>query len=157
MKTITALATIVTDLKAALQVKQNEVISFNEQLKENAIKQTEQDINNLTNALFAIENRMENLTHSQENANQRLEQLNFDLQTNMESTVLVKELLQSIVSEVMINNEKLQLANNAFVQAQEDFNTANADYNNQQLQLTKQQSKLNSLQQELEFKNKPIK
>ncbi len=155
-ESIDALTAVVNELKAALQAKQNEVITFNEQLKENAIKQTEQDINNLTNALFAIENRMENLTHSQDNANQRLEQLNFDLQTNEESTVSVKELLHTILSEVAINTEKLQIANNAFAQAQEDFNIANNNFNNQQLQLTKQQSKISGLQQELDFKTNQL-
>src|SRR6185436_5614772 len=46
---ITAQEIVVSELKATIQARHNEVIAFNEQLKENAIKQTQQDINNLTN------------------------------------------------------------------------------------------------------------
>ena len=46
---ITAQEIVVNELKATIQARHNEVIAFNEQLKENAIKQTQQDINNLTN------------------------------------------------------------------------------------------------------------
>jgi chromosome segregation protein len=42
------------------------VIAFNEQLKENAIKQTQQDINNLTNHVFSLQNKIENLHHLEE-------------------------------------------------------------------------------------------
>jgi chromosome segregation protein len=41
-------------------------------LKENAIKQTENEINQLTNQVFAAKNRMENLQAAQQNGLQRL-------------------------------------------------------------------------------------
>jgi chromosome segregation protein len=147
---------IVHELRSVIQARHNEVIGYNEQLKENAIKQTEQDINVLTNTVFSIENKIENFTHSQENASNRLEQLNFDLQTNQESTVSVKDLLNSLVGLALEATEKLQVATNNFNAAQEDFNTANADLNNHQIQLTRQQSKLANLQQELDFKTNQV-
>jgi chromosome segregation protein len=153
---IEAQSIIVNELKTLIQARHNEVIGFNEQLKENAIKQTQQDINNLTNAVFSIENKIENFTHSQEQANTRLDQLNFDLQTNQESTISVKDLLNSLVGLALEATEKLQIANNSFVEAQEEFNTANANLNNHQLQLTKHQSKLAALQQELDFKSNQL-
>ena len=48
-------------LKAEIKAKHNEVIAFNEQLKENAIRQTQQDINQLTNHVFSLQNKIENL------------------------------------------------------------------------------------------------
>ena len=42
------------------------MIAFNEQLKENAIKQTEKEINQLTNHVFAIQNKIENLQAAQQ-------------------------------------------------------------------------------------------
>jgi chromosome segregation protein len=153
---ITTQSLVVNDLKAVIQARHNEVISFNEQLKENAIKQTEQDINTLTNTVFSIENKIENLTHSQEQSNTRLTQLNFDLVTNQESIVSVKDLLGNLVNLALQATEKLQIANNNFNDAQEEFNVANSNYNNQQIQLTKQQSKLAGLQQEQDFKTNQV-
>jgi chromosome segregation protein len=43
----------VAALKSEIQAKHNEVISYNEQLKEASIKQAQQDINNLTNLVFS--------------------------------------------------------------------------------------------------------
>ena len=44
---------IVNELKAVINTRSNEVIAFNQELKENAINQTQQDINTFTNKLFA--------------------------------------------------------------------------------------------------------
>jgi chromosome segregation protein len=153
---IDAQTVVVNELKAVIQSRHNEVISYNEQLKENAIRQTQQDINTLTNTVFSIENKIENLTHSQDNSHTRLEQLQFDLQTNQESTVSIKELLSNLSTLVMEATEKLQIANNNFNEAQEAFNIAKANLSNHQLQLSKQQSKLAALQQELDFKTNQV-
>src|SRR4029078_2471430 len=48
------------DLKIIIGQRSNEVIAFNEQLKENMIQQTQQDINELINGLYSIENKTEN-------------------------------------------------------------------------------------------------
>ena len=50
---IVAQETVVNILKAEIQGKHNEVIGYSEQLKENAIKQTQHEINELTNQVFA--------------------------------------------------------------------------------------------------------
>jgi chromosome segregation protein len=49
---------VVNALKSEIKQKHNEVISFNEQLKENAIKQTENEINQLSNQVFATRTRL---------------------------------------------------------------------------------------------------
>ena len=42
------------NLNEQIQARHNEVIAFNEDLKENAIQQTEQEIQQLNNQLFGI-------------------------------------------------------------------------------------------------------
>jgi hypothetical protein len=44
-------------LKSAIQEKHDEVIGYNEQLKEQAIRQTQEDINRLTNFVFRCRTR----------------------------------------------------------------------------------------------------
>ncbi|MGI8636217.1 MAG: chromosome segregation protein SMC, partial [Segetibacter sp.] len=58
---IEAQETVVNSIKAEIQERHHEVITYNDQLKENVIKQTQQEINNLTNQLFALQNKLENL------------------------------------------------------------------------------------------------
>ncbi len=153
---IAAQTVIVNDLKIQIQSQQNEMLGYNEQLKENAIRQTQQTINQLTNTVFSIENKIENLTNSQDAATTRLQQLSFDLQTNQESTIGVKELLANLSAATLLLTEKLQLSNTNFNAAQDAYNTANTNFNAHQLQLSRQQSKLAALQQELDFKTKQL-
>ena len=58
---ITRQEAIVQQLKQDIQFKHNEVIAYNEQLKESAIKQAKDDISQLTNTVFALQNKIENL------------------------------------------------------------------------------------------------
>ncbi len=81
---ITAQEAVVNALKTSIQYKHNDVIAFNEQLKEQAIKQTQDDINRLTNESFSLENKMENLHASQSSSRIKLE----DFQQTLEQTQL---------------------------------------------------------------------
>jgi chromosome segregation protein len=149
---IAAQKIIVDQLKAHIQTKHNEVIGFNEQLKENAIKETEQEINKLSNTLFAIDNKIENITQSQTIATEKIAHLQFDLTTNQESSVTIRTSLTELNDAILLSNEQLQQANNSFNDAQEQYNSANTLFNDYNLQLAKLQSKVNALQQELAFK-----
>ncbi len=53
----------VNKLKSVISHKSNEVIAFNQQLKENAIQETQQSINELINTTYAIQNKIENILH----------------------------------------------------------------------------------------------
>jgi chromosome segregation protein len=153
---IEAQALVVNALKATIQSRHNEVIGYNEQLKENAIRQTQEDINRLTNLVFSLENKIENLRHSQQMAAARTGQLQADLEQTQENIFSVKESLVLLTEQMRGSAEKLQQCSEAFATAQETFNSANVVFNEQQLQYTRQQSRLNSLQQEAEFKRNQL-
>ena len=87
---------IVNSLKTAIQAHHNEVIAFNEQLKENAIKQTQQDINNLTNHVFSLQNKIENLTHLEETSAARIAELEKQLETNHADIASTRETLKPV-------------------------------------------------------------
>ena len=72
------------ELKATIQQKHNQVIGYNEQLKENLIRQTETEINQLTNNLFAARNKMENLQNMQQNAATQMQEMQNRLQQEQE-------------------------------------------------------------------------
>src|SRR5690606_33039687 len=58
---IAAQEAVVQELKTKIQTKHNEVIAFNEDLRENAIKETEKAIQELSNQVFSLQNKMENI------------------------------------------------------------------------------------------------
>ena len=49
------------ELKEEIQERHNEVIAFNEDLRESAISETEIEIQQLTNQVFSLHNKLENL------------------------------------------------------------------------------------------------
>ncbi|MFN8248542.1 MAG: chromosome segregation protein SMC [Ferruginibacter sp.] len=82
---------IVNELKSHIQQRHDEVINFNNQLKENQIRQTQQDINNLNNLVFSLQNKIENLTHQETTSSTRLEDLQSQLQHNHEAIASTRQ------------------------------------------------------------------
>lgn len=153
---IAAQARVVNQLKAVIQERHNEVIGYNEQLKENAIKQAEADISQMTQQLFSIENKLENIKQSQENTAARIQQLEADVERTQQSIVTTRQRLVQLTDEVAESALKMQMEGEAFSQAQGEFNAAQEQVNSQQLKLERQQSKLAALRQELEFKTNQV-
>lgn len=153
---IVAQEAVVSNLKATIQEHHNEVIAFNEQLKENAIKQTQQDINNLTNHVFSLQNKIENLTHLEETSSARVTELEKQLETNHTDIASTREMLSSFNEQIKELTEKMQLIEQDYTAAEEDYNKATATFNDSNLQFTKQQSKVVSLKQEFEFKTNQL-
>ena len=156
IKEIHAQEKIVNESKAAIQQRHNEVISFNNQLKENAIKQTQQDINNLTNQVFSLQNKTENLLHLETTSSSRVEELELQLQNNHNAISSTRIELEDFNTQLSQLSEKMQLVETDYTTAEEEYNAANANFNDNNLQYTKQQSKVNSTKQELEFKTNQL-
>jgi len=153
---IAAQEIIVNALKADIQLKHNEVIGFNEQLKEQVIKQTEIEINTLTNQVFAAKNRIENLQAAQQNAQQRLEDLEIRLQDEHDSIAETRDALVELNEQLQATTEEMKMVEQDYQIAEQEYNFANAAYNENNLQLTRQQSKITTLKQELEFKQNQL-
>jgi len=150
------LQTTVNDLKTAIQEKHNEVVGYNEQLKEQAIRQTQDDINRLTNFVFSLQNKIENLHSQQDSSQGRLEELQLNLEetiAGIEDTRNAWAELVKIVSEL---KEKSQAAEDEYRHAEIAYNTSSAGYNEFNLQVTRQHSRINGLKQELDFKDKQL-
>lgn len=143
----------VNDLKSIITKRSNEVIAFNQQLKENTIQQTQQVINELINNSYSLHNKIENITQQQQSSVARLKELNGQLKQNHASIKETRTLLESLANDVEQLDDKMKIATDEFSNAENDFNQANGLYNENNLQLTRQQSKVNSLNQELEFKD----
>ncbi len=147
---------VVSLLKADIQAKHNEVIAFNEQLKENAIKQTENEINQLTNQVFATKNRIENLQAAQQNAVQRLADLDGRLKDEQDAIAATREELHALNDQLLQTGEQMRMVEQDYQLAEQEYNFASVQYNEINLQLTRQQSKITTLKQELVFKENQL-
>jgi len=147
---------VVTALRATIQEHHNEVIAFNEQLKENAIKQTQHDINNLTNHVFSLQNKIENLIHLEETSAARITEFERQLETNHADIASTRETLNLFNTQIKELTEKMLLIEQDYAAAEEEYNSATSIFNDNNLQFTKQQSKVVSLKQEFEFKTNQL-
>ena len=144
---------VVEDLRAAIQSRHNEVIAFNEDLRENTLRQREVEIQQLTNAVFALQNKFENLQVAQDTSVQRQSELSSQIEQTNASVATVRTLFQQL-------NEQLQLSQHALQKSEEEYRSFEAAqgeaaraFNEFNLTVSRQQSKIQSLRQELEFKN----
>lgn len=154
---IAAQETVVHDLKAVIAARHNEVIAYNEQLKENAIKQTQQDINNLTNHVFSLQNKIENLHHLEETSTKRVEDLQAQLYSNHDAIASTRDELDKFNTQLEELSDKMQLIEQDYAAAEQEYSFATAAYNDGNLQYTRQQSKVTSLKQEFDFKSNQLK
>lgn len=144
--------TVVSELKSLIQSKHNEVTAYNEQLKENAIKKTQEDISRLTNQVFAIENKIENIHGLQHSSLNRLEELQQNLEAARSSIEGTRSELQQLSLTLGDLGEKLQFSETAYRETEKAFSAASAAFNEFNLQVTRQQSRINALVQEESFK-----
>lgn len=147
---------VVNALKAEIQLRHNAVIGFNEQLKENAIKQTENEINQLTNQSFAAKNKIENLQGAQQNATIRLEDLETRLQDEHDSIANTREEFILLNERLQQTGDEMKMVEQDYQLSEQDYNAASYVFNEINLNLTKQQSKITTVKQELEFKQNQL-
>jgi chromosome segregation protein len=146
----------VNTIKAAIQERHNEVIYFNEQLKEAAIKETQQEVNSLTNVVFALQNKVENLQNAQSNAGQKNTDLENQLAQNHDAIADTRVELEKYNTQLDGLADKLQAIEFDYANAEQEYNFANATYNESNLNLAKQQSKIASLNTEITFKSNQL-
>lgn len=144
----------VSKLNRVIQGKHNEVIGYNQQLKENSIRQTEADINTLSNQISSIQNKIENLHAQQGSSVKRMKEMQESLKQTQVSIEGTRHDLSGLLQLIATTAEKLKGLEGDYKNAEMEYNSANAQYNEFNLHFTRQQSRINALQQELDFKNK---
>lgn len=143
---------VVQQLRAKIQHRHNEVIAFNEDLRENAIKQTQKEIQELTNTVFSLQNKFENIQAQQATAATRLQDLQSQLEQNRTQIDDVKKQLTEFTAVLQQNTDTLADADEAFKHAETQYQQAMNAFNEFNLKATRQQSKVQALEQELQFK-----
>jgi chromosome segregation protein len=147
---------VVNALKAEIQSRHDEVIGYNEQLRDSAIRQAQQDINNMTNLVFSLQNKTENLTFQEETSTARLDELEHTLEQNHDAIASTRDELDKYNTQLEELAEKMRIIEADYATAEQEYSLASAAYNDNNLQVTRQQSKVASLKQEMEFKRNQL-
>ncbi len=155
-KEITAQQKTVADLKATIQQRHNEVIGYNEELKENAIRQTQQEINELTNLVFSLQNKIENYNYQENAGTTKVKELQAQLQQNQDGITDTRAQLGKFNDQLKALAEELQGIETEYAAAENDYNLAVGAYNDSNINFAKQQSKVSSLKSEHEFKSNQL-
>jgi chromosome segregation protein len=153
---IDAQTKVVDALKANIQARHNEVIGYNQQLKENVIKQTQEAINQLTNQVFSLENKIENLHAAQASSRVKMEEQQQTLLDTMNSIEGTRNEWMKLVESLNELRGTLKTVEDEYKSLEADYNQASASYNEFNLQVTRHQSKIAGLKQELDFKSKQL-
>ncbi len=153
---IQAQETVVNKLKEQIQTKHNAVLEFNELLKENEIRSTEQSINTLINEVFANKNRLENLQAAHIAAVTKLAEYASKIQDEHAAIADTRIALEGLNVSLQETQAKLESIELAYQAAEQAYHLASGEFNEMNLQLTKQQSKIESLQQEVVFKENQL-
>ena len=153
---VVAQESVVSRLKIEIQARHNEVIGFNEQLKEQALKQVQEDINRLNNQLFSIQNKTENLNGLQESGVRRIQELRNQLKHTQESIADTRTDAMRLLEELNEFREKIVQGQEQFNIAEAAYNSALAEFNELNLQVIQQHSRIAALNQEREFRFKQL-
>lgn len=148
---------VVNALRAEIKIKHDAVILYNEQLKEKEIREAESQINQWTNQVFALKNKLENIQHLHESTQRNLADMEDRRQQEMDSNADIKELLTDLNERMQSAATTLQNVEDNYKNAEALYNEANSKYNESNLTLTKLLSKVSALQQEFEFKQNQLK
>ena len=147
---------VVDELSGQIQSRHNEVIAFNADLKESAIRQTEKEIQSLNNELYGLQNKLENLQHSQTSSQARIAELGQQLEATNISIQTVRNELLELNESLKKYTSDLQSAEESYSSIEVEYNEINTKYNDLNLQVTREQSKINALKQELQFKSNQL-
>lgn len=147
---------VVEELKESIAARQQDIAQFNTQLKDQEIRQTQDLINQLTNAVFAFQNKAENLQAQFNQAQQRVLDLEKQVEQVLADTENVRSNLYRLNEEWDTVSEQLVGLEQDYAAAEQQYNDVSGRFNDYNLQVTRQQSKVNALKQELVFKKNQI-
>ena len=147
---------VVDHLKELISIKHAELIGFNEQLKEQSIRQTEQEILQLTNAVFAAQNKIENLQYMQATASQKIAQFETQLADQNEALLEVRDSLADYAEALSDLQGTIAEKEEAYQEAEKEYQIFSGQYNEGNLHFTRQQNKITTLEQEAQFKNQQV-
>lgn len=158
-KNLEKLKTLITGLEAEVgslnqQIKQRheEVLGFNNELKEKHLNEMREKVNQTQNKIFALQNRIENFKYQSDANEKRLAEMQQALEVNHRQSQSMRGELQELTEKMSIAKDAIESVEKEYQEAEYQYNQENDEFNNHNLQCTRQQNRVQALKQELQFK-----
>jgi chromosome segregation protein len=143
-------------LQQKIEAQHNQVLDYNNRLRENDIKQLQIEINNLSQATFNVENKLEQANQIIETNQARIAELTTQMNQTNTGVGDVRTMLTSLLEQKQALQDAVEEVSQLFKAAEVAYNQAVLDQNQYSLNLAKQQNKVENLKQELQFKHNQI-
>jgi len=147
-KDIQALSASVQEYKQRIAETQNLIVGYNQQLKDDQLRKTRDEINRLENTIVQLEHRIENYNHQIAQSAQRIQQLSEQLETTRGSIAETQQLYGEMKQQMTLAFGNLQQSQEKFSQAEAEYNRTNEEYNQHNIIITRQQSRINEINNE---------
>ena len=144
--------TVSDNYKAQISHMHQQVVIFNSQLKEQEIRQLEAEINTLEQAIYNLNNKIEQAEQILETNKERIEEYTTQMQGTNMGVNNVRNNLANLMQQKQQVAQQLNDLNAEFKITEATYNQALAYQNEYNINLAKQQNKVQNLQQELQFK-----
>jgi chromosome segregation protein len=145
---IQALTESVNAHKIQITDTQDQIVGYNQQLKDQQLQRTKEEISRHENQLAQIDHRIENFNHQNEQSEARIEQLNEQLDATRYSIQETQIHYGEMKQQMTLAFSQLQQSQEKFSVAEAEYNKTNEEYNQLNITITRQQSRINEINHE---------
>jgi chromosome segregation protein len=155
-KDIEGLQGSVQGIKQQIAETQNLIVGYNQEVKDDQIRKTRDEINRLENGIVQTDHRIENYTHQITQSHQRITQLQATLEQTRQSIAETQAMHGEMKQQLTLAFGQLQESQEQFAQAEAEYNKTNEEYNQQNLIITRQQGRISELNNERGLRERQI-
>ena len=145
---IEGLTSSVATHKLQITETQNLIVGYNQQLKDQQLQRTKEEINRIENQLLQLDHKIENFNHQIEQSKDRMAILQQQLEATRLSIQETQEHYGEMKQQMTLAFSQLQQSQEKFSVAEAEYNKTNEEYNQLNIIITRQQSRINELNHE---------
>ncbi|MBL7765607.1 MAG: chromosome segregation protein SMC [Chitinophagaceae bacterium] len=153
---IQAIRQVADGLKLEIVDTQNKIVGYNQQVKDDQINRTKDEISGLENQSVQLAHKMENFAHQNEQAQSRILQLNEQLTMTQNGISDSQKVHAEMKAQMTLAFDSLQEHQQLFAQAEAAYNKTNEEYNQQNIIIARQQSRINEIKNERAIRENQI-
>lgn len=155
-KEILALSESVSNFKKQITETQNLIVGYNQELKDDQLKRTSDEINRFENTIIQVEHKIENFNNQIHQSQNRIIQLNEQLEATKNAIAETQQLYGDMKNQLTLAFGNLQSSQEKYTQAEAEYNKTNEEYNQHNITITRQQSRINEIRNERGIREKQI-
>lgn len=155
-KEIISLGNDTKALKQQISETQNLIVGYNQEVKDDQIRKTKEELNRAENSLVQIDYKIENYNIQTAQSAERIKHLHQQLEETKSSIAATQSLHIEMKQQMSFAFENLQQSQQKFTNAESDYNKSNEEYNQHNIILTRQQSRINEIISEKSIRSQQI-